>query len=256
MRVRGYPQGTPCWAELIGEEPVDATAFYGELFGWKTDDRTFRLRDLAAAGLSDPDEGSDLGDSVLGRNGSAWVTYVAVEDIESVSILVADAGGTVLRPVHEMPNGGLGALFADPDGAVFGAFEKNGAFGGAQINEEPGASCWFELSTPNPETISSFYGKIFHWTEQDMEYAPGVQYSEYLTSSARVVAGLRTAEGNARWLTCFEAEDVATTAGRCVALGGSVVAGMRAATMGAYAILADPSGAEFGVISFLPELHA
>jgi hypothetical protein len=26
--------------------------------------------------------------------------------------------------------------------------------------------------------------------------------------------------------------------------------------MGAYAILADPSGAEFGVISFLPEMHA
>ncbi|WP_033341876.1 VOC family protein [Catenuloplanes japonicus] len=249
MRVRGYPEGTPCWAELIGEEPADATAFYGELFGWKTDDRTFRLRDLAAAGLSDVD-------STPGVTGSTWATYVAVEDIEATAVLVADAGGTVLRPAHEMPNGGLGALFTDPDGAVFGAFEKKSTFGGAQINEEPGASCWFELSSPNPETISSFYGKIFHWAEQNMEYTPGVQYSEFVTSSARTVAGMRTTEGAARWLTCFEAEDVATTAGRCVALGGSVVAGMRAATMGAYAILADPSGAEFGVISFLPELHA
>lgn len=249
MRVRGYPQGTPCWAELIGEESADATAFYGELFGWKTDDRTFRLRDLAAAGLSHSDDAPDLG-------GSAWATYVAVEDLEAVSILVADAGGTVLRAPHEMPSGGLAALFRDPDGAVFGAFEKKSAFGGAQINEEPGASCWFELSTPNPDTVASFYGKIFSWTEQDAEYAPGVLYSEFLTSSARVVAGMRVTEGAARWLTCFEAEDVATTAGRCVALGGSVVAGMRAATMGSYAILADPSGAEFGVISFLPELHA
>ena len=44
MRVRGYAEGVPCWAELESSDPGGAAAFYRELFGWRYDpDGVFRF---------------------------------------------------------------------------------------------------------------------------------------------------------------------------------------------------------------------
>ena len=80
MRVRGYAQGMPCWAELVTSDPSAVAEFYRDLLGWRYDpaDQVFRLRGAAVAGLV-PSRGQPAG----------WVTYIACDDLAELTGLVA-----------------------------------------------------------------------------------------------------------------------------------------------------------------------
>jgi len=59
VRIRGYADGTPCWARLRSADRDSAAAFYGGLFGWRLDGDEFRrgeaVVDRRAALLSYPE---------------------------------------------------------------------------------------------------------------------------------------------------------------------------------------------------------
>lgn len=242
MRVRGYAEGVPCWAEVATPDPVAAADFYGALFGWAYADGVFRLGGLAVAGLVE---------SATPR----WLTYLNGDDAAGLVDLAVDAGGELVRAPGATPGCAHSALVTDPSGATFGVWQRTG-LAGAQLASEPGAICFSDLVTPDLPTAAAFYGKVFGWAAQPGELAPGWAYHDWLIGD-RVVGGLVEAPGEpAQWRTTIEVADLNAVRDRCLAEHGTVVLQPMEVTVGRYARFADRHGAMFGVIELEPELRA
>lgn len=255
MRVRGFADATPCWAELASSDPAAAATFYCDLFGLDADaagDGTtvLALRGLAVAGLAPV---------VTADQPPAWFTWVSTEDIEATVAAASASGGKVLQPVTSVGDRGQRAVLADPEGAVVTLWQR-AQFRGAQVVSEPGTVSWSDLATRDVVAATDFYGKVFGWTGQRGGLASGLEYWEW-SADSRVVAGMvpmgeqYPAEVPAHWRTTFEVADCAATASRCDELGGRVLMGPLDVTVGWYAHLGDPQGAAFGIIALNPEFR-
>ncbi|WP_426509213.1 VOC family protein [Dactylosporangium sp. McL0621] len=254
MRVRGYAPATPCWSVLTSPDPTAAAAFYTGLFGWTTAETedgatVFLLRDLVVAGLAPSS-----------AERAAWLTYVATDDADATTAQVTTAGGTVLQPPAEVPGRGRAALFADPAGAVFGAWQKS-RFAGAQVQDEPGAICWSETVTWDVATTSTFYGKVFGWTDREGSVAgSNFEYHEWVSDN-RVVGGMSVMDAKYppgtphHWRTIFSIDDCAGFMTRATDLGGRVLAGPIDAGIGLACQLLDPTGGQVLAIDVIPELR-
>ncbi|OLB65240.1 MAG: hypothetical protein AUI10_07725 [Actinobacteria bacterium 13_2_20CM_2_72_6] len=242
--MRGYAEGTPCWAELCAPDPDVAAAFYQGLFGWQVEDGAFRLGGLAVAGLR------------TGPVPPGWLTYVATDDVAELGKRVADGGGTVVDPPAELGDLGRRALFRDAAGAVFGGWQRR-TLAGAQVAAEPDTVCWSDLAADERAAVA-FYGKLFGWTVQPGALAPEREYRD-LAVHGRVVAGLiplpPERAGAAQWWTTIEVSDRTATVQRCLDLGGRVTLGSVNVPVGGYSRLADPLGASLGVIELIPHLR-
>ena len=116
-------EGEFCWHELattVG--PVDAFAFYKELFGW--DD--LGQHDMGSIGiyLLFGRNGKQLGGMFkkgdLGKPGPAyWVGYVRTKNVDKMADEVKAARGQVLNGPMAVPGGHRIAQFTDPHGAFF-----------------------------------------------------------------------------------------------------------------------------------------
>lgn len=241
--------------ELVSPDPATAATFYSGLFEWETEqvDSTFTrftLGGFATAGLvasPQPDQPA------------AWLVYIATEDLESTVEAVGTSGGTVVRAPTEIGDRGQVALCTDPEGAMFGVW-RYGSFRGAQVVSEPGAMCWNDLAVRDMPAATTFYGKVFGWTEQRGEIQSAFEYYEW-SVNRRVVAGMvpmteqYPAEVPAHWRATLEVADCAATAARTAELGGTVVIGPLDVGVGSYAQIMDPLGGSVGVIELVPELQ-
>jgi predicted enzyme related to lactoylglutathione lyase len=116
-------------AILLGVRDMDrAKQFYTEGLGWKIKD------DYGVSVFFESDGASPVGfygrqglaDQVgTGAEGTGFsglvLTYVvrARERVDEVMAEAAAAGATVLKPAGDLPWGGYGGTFADPDGYVW-----------------------------------------------------------------------------------------------------------------------------------------
>jgi len=69
MRVRGYADGTPCWAAVATSNVEASRAFYSALFGWEFVDGRFALEGRAVAGVRD-----------RGHGPAAWLMSVSTDN--------------------------------------------------------------------------------------------------------------------------------------------------------------------------------
>jgi predicted enzyme related to lactoylglutathione lyase len=262
MRVRGYADGTPCWAAVATSNIEASRAFYSALFGWEFADGRFALEGRAVAGVRD-----------RGLGPSAWLMSVSTDDAAQVTQVVegargriraapqpAGSGGTGLPTGGADPAEGAAAVFSDPAGAVFSVWQR-GTFGGAQVAMEPGAICWYELATPDLAGADDFYGTVFGWRVHEAESAPGDPYFEFRHNDD-AVAGLLPVDHRfpsrdmrAHWTVCFLVDDCAQSCDRAADLGGVVARKPMTVATGWYARLADPEGAHFAIIELAEELR-
>jgi predicted enzyme related to lactoylglutathione lyase len=248
--VRGYADGTPCWAQLGTPDIATSEAFYRGLFGWcaDADEGAFRLGGLAVAGL--------VAGNGPGSGPAGWLTYVATERIDALPDLVSGGGGATVRAPEPLGTKARAALFTDPSGAVFGGWQRTG-LPGAQLAGEPNTVCWSDLATGDEPGATTFYGKVFGWEAQPGEMADGMDYREWL-SGGRVIGGivpLRGARIPAHWRTAVEVACLDWTIQRCRDLGGRLGFGPIDVLVGRYAELVDPHGAAFGIVELIPELR-
>jgi predicted enzyme related to lactoylglutathione lyase len=253
--VDSHPVGTIGWVDLVSTDLEAATPFYLGLFGWEAYDtpmpdgqgtyRFFRLdgRDAAAAGPISPE---------LRAQGipSHWNVWVA-GDADEVTAKAAAAGGQVLlEPTTLGPSGRL-ALIGDPGGAAVGVWQA-GEHKGAGVVHEPGAMTWWEVNTRAFEACRRFYGEVFGWEAEPLD-APGINYVTWKLGD-RTVAGMlemtpEWGEIPAHWMTYFAVRDTDDAARRATDLGGSVGAPPFDTTYGRIAVLVDPSGGHFSVVT-------
>lgn len=120
--------GPVAWAELLTSDTGKAGAFYQQLFGWGRTEmdmgpngkyHIFKAGDRDAGGM---------GALMPAIASSAWVTYFAVEDVDSKTETAKGMGATQLVPPSDIPNVGRFSWLKDPQGALFALFK--GAPGG------------------------------------------------------------------------------------------------------------------------------
>jgi len=121
----------------------------------------------------------------------------------------------------------------------------------------PGTFCWVDLGTPDQDAAGEFYGALFGWTLKEDENAE--QTGGYRTAQldGKAVGGVMKLmmEGQPpAWLNYVCVEDADATVARAREAGAQVFAEpMSVLDYGRMAVLADPTGAAFGI--WQPGVH-
>lgn len=262
VKISDVTFGAPCWMDLTTDDVEGAKAFYGELFGWTAVDygaemghyHSLSKGDSAIAGLSG--KSAEMGNADAPN---AWGIYFAVENAEATAKAISENGGQVLFPVMDVPGQGHMSIAIDPTGAAFGIWQPL-SHRGFQEAEVPGTPGWFELSTRNFDAAVMFYTSVFGVQIADMpgnppEAADGMPAYQVIMIDGQPRAGLIDGSTVLRdgvpssWIIYFVVDDTDAAVSKATELGGSVQMGPEDSTYGRFAVVADPSGATFAVIS-------
>jgi len=248
-----YEPGTPSWVDLSTPDPDGAKRFYGELFGWEAEDAgpveetggygIFRLRGKQMAGvgpLMDPSQPP------------AWSTYVATDDVDAAVGRARKAGAQAIVEPMDVMDAGPMAVLAHPAGGFVGLWQA-GRHTGAELVNEPGALAWNQLNTRDLDGAATFYQAVFGWTRGDFGGMPVFNLGEQGVAGMMQMPNDAPAEVPAHWMTVFGAKDVDGTVARATELGGGVMMPPRDIEgVGRFAVLNDPQGVFFGIVTAPP----
>jgi predicted enzyme related to lactoylglutathione lyase len=258
--ISNIPPGAPIWLDLSTSNLYKAAEFYGALFGWtveKGDQAEFggystALLDGARVGGMMP----KMGDPEAEGMPDFWSIYFHTPDAAAASATIAANGGQAMLEPMEVGDYGTMGVFADPAGTVFGTWQPN-IHDGYQVFGEAGAPCWFELMTLDYPMATTFYPAVLGLDVSDMsgaEHVGDISYST-LTVAGEEMAGIMDGTGEVPegtpgfWSVYFGVDDTDAAAARAGELGGSVLMEPMDSSYGRFAVLADPMGAPFAVIS-------
>jgi predicted enzyme related to lactoylglutathione lyase len=116
---------------------------------------------------------------------------------------------------------------------------------------QPGTPCWIDLGTPDQDAAGEFYGRLFGWELHEDENAEQTQGYRTAQLDGQNVGGVMRLmqEGQPpAWLTYISVEDAGATAAGAREAGGTIhVEPMSVLDYGTMAVIADPTGAAFGI---------
>lgn len=102
--------------EVLGKDLQKLQRFYGDLFGWKTQE----IPEMNYAMVEKEGDGIAGGIGRSPDGGPGHVTfYVGVDSPQAILDKAEQLGGKTIMPVTELPQVTI-ALFADPEGHVIG----------------------------------------------------------------------------------------------------------------------------------------
>ncbi|MER6614337.1 VOC family protein [Streptomyces xantholiticus] len=258
MLTAPYVTGSPNWIDLGTPDIEAAKAFYGGVFGW-----TFRSagpeaggygmfeldgRTVAAAMTVPPEQGP-----------SNWNVYFQTPDADATVKAVEQHGGTVVFEPMDVFDQGRMAIFLDPAGAGFAGWEP-GRNKGLDLVDDPGALCWLELYTPEPDSALEYYRHIFGWETSSMPMPDGsgtytminpggAGHDATFAGVVPLSADPLEASGGPYWLPYFAVTDCDAAVATAQELGGEIrMAPLDLEGIGRFANLADPAGARFAVM--------
>lgn len=238
--------GVPCWVDLCSPDAPMTVRFYAGVFGW-----------TARPSADDPDYTdcyaaetpvAAIGPVTAEGQPVSWTTYVATDDADEIASRVLRNGGTMLMAPTAVSATARLALFRDPDGAPFGAWQP--AIRPSSPPSEHGTLAWNELTTRDPRRAQSFYHQVFGWSAvRDRQ----PEHTTWLLGSAPI-GGMITMTGGgwqtpARWTAYFAVDDCDEAARRVRQLGGTVAIPPTDTAAGRFALAHDPHGAMFSLLA-------
>ena len=246
------PAGAPCWIDLMTSDPAASRSFYGELFGWTSEDtgpeyggyiNFFKDGAMIAGGMAnDPAQGAPDG----------WSVYLATDDAAATAEAAAAEGGTIVVPPMAVGDIGTMLVVTDPSGATIGAWQP-ATHKGFQLVDEPGAPAWFELHTRDHAAAVAFYEKVFGWDAHAVSDTDEFRYTT-LGEGDDQAAGVMDASGYlpegvpSFWTVYFRTADADGDVAKAVELGATVVEPTQDTPYGRLAGLNDPTGAYFKLV--------
>ena len=247
-----YPNGTFSWVDNSTTDQDGAKSFYSTLFGWDFDDRpvdentvySMAVKDGKMVGAVSPQMQNEREMGVPPH----WNNYITVDDVDAVAGRAGELGGQVLAPPFDVMDAGRMAVIMDPTGAVVCLWQATGHPGAGLVNA-PGALCWNELATPDPDAARQFFTDLFGWDYQEVPIE-GMKYW-MIQNGGRMNGGIREeAQMQPHWLAYFAVDDVDEAVTAASGAGAEVLLPKTAAGgENTFAVLRDPAGAAFGVFA-------
>ena len=247
--------GHPCWIELSAPKHVPSLAFYKGLLGWKSREVT------PARGLSYTMftlDGHDVAGLVTSNSDTGeWLTYIAVDDVDATAARAVSLGGSLQRAPMDIGSLGRMARITGPRGASLALWQADTHTGTTGWGN-PGAPCWIELSTDHTAASLGFHSQLLGWDPLPQPMGP-LTYITYRANGHHVAGmmGLSDDWGTTtpNWLLFIAVKDVIHSASLVTGLGGQLVsAPSTIPEVGLFALVQDPGGALFAIISL--EGHA
>lgn len=260
--------GDHIWYELLTPDAEGAQAFYAPMVGW-----TFR--DSGTPGVdyrmfASPE--ADIGGLMQTTDGmpSAWLGYVAVDDVDAMATSIGEGGGQVHVPPADIPGVGRFAMVNDPAGALFYVMtptppaDRPDAESQSFAYDRPrvGHCAWNELMTPDPDGALGFYGQRFGWVKDGgMEMGPLGTYT-FLRHTGRAPDGSPPGHGmigavmpmmpgaeRPLWTHYFRVADIDAAARHIQSEGGRMIQEPTEIPGGDFSLTAvDPQGVPFGLV--------
>jgi predicted enzyme related to lactoylglutathione lyase len=183
---------------------------------------------------------------------ASWLSYVAVEDVDSAAAKARDLGAGVPIEPGDVGEAGRMAVIEDPQGAIFSVWQARDRIGADLVNDN-GALTWNELATTDADGAKGFYGALFEWRFLTSPEGPPGGYS-VIRRGERSNGGIRgmspMEEGvTPYWLPYFVVPSAPAFAVRVGELGGTVIAGPFDVPAGKMVAARDPQGAAFAVFA-------
>lgn len=242
--------GTFCWIELATPDRRASQQFYTSLFGWTPNE--------VPMGEGEPyilleKNGRNVGALYQTTPQSTevpagWLSYVAVDSADDAAQRAKDLGASVMQEPFDVMDLGRMAVIQDAQGAVFAVWQAKG-HPGIGIRDEAGTLCWNELMTTDVEASQKFYKALFGW---ELKITPG--YTEAHVGG-RAVGGMMQIAPEmhgmpSNWKPYFMVEDTDASFANAKSLGVNDTYGpMDIPDVGRFAVLIDPQGASFAIIT-------
>ena len=247
--------GKVIWDDLVTPDLEAAKHFYGALFGWTfrevPGDPNYTLALLDGEPLAGLFQKALLPGQAQQPH---WLTFLAVRDVDAAQQVARQHGGAILVKPHNYPQRGRQAVLADPDGAVFAVLAAQGG-DPTDYLAAPGQWIWSSLLVKDPKQETAFYKSLFGYEVYDLA-SEGDPQHYILSGDSYARASLNAAPADSlrrhpHWLNFVRVTDAADTAKKAIGLGGRVLVEPRIDRHGGQlAVLADPSGAIFGVMEW------
>lgn len=238
-----YAPGTFCWVDLGTTDLPAATAFYGGLLGWESEEIAggYLMQRRGGRGVA------GIYATQLGETPPAWLSYVAVEDADAAAGRAADLGGTLMTGPFDVLQHGRTGLLADPQGAAFAVWQAREHIGAELVNEV-GALSLNQLNTSDPAAASAFYAALFGWEVSLVASDPQPYWG--ITNRGSLNGGMAldpSSPAPPHWLAYLTAADLDAAATTIAETGGTVVVPPLPIPSGWILVAQDPGGAGFAL---------
>lgn len=282
--------GRVVWHDLLTPDLAIDERFYAALFGWTFRDvqpgrrpYTVAFSDgIPVAGLLERPLPRD------GGRRPQWLGYISADDVDAAMRAALAHGGRDLSMPRDYPQRGRQAVLQDPQGVAFGVVSSTSG-DPPDVLAAPGQWIWSALFTQDPEHEAAFYQDVFGYDVYDLnDVADEAQEAPAATSPnaqpnaqtatdtnasaaatgagapahlelashdyARATINSLPPDGpphRSRWVSFVRVDNVWSAAAKAQSLGARLLLAPRADRQGGHiAMLADPSGALFGVMDW------
>jgi uncharacterized protein len=248
--------GKIVWADLVTPDLAAAEKFYGALFGWTFQHIRAGSSDYAVAML----DGRPIGGLVAKpipageHHQSAWLTFMAVSDVDAVKRVAMAHGAKVLADSRSYPMRGRQCVLSDPEGAIFAILASSSGDSPDYLAVQ-GEWIWGSLHAKDAGAEAAFYQELFGYdvfelpSDDDSEHLI-LSTDKYARASANSLAG-GSSRRHPHWLNFVRVDNAAEMTAKVIAMGGHVLVEPRVDRHGGMlAVVADPAGAPFGLMEW------
>ncbi|MEU3980706.1 VOC family protein [Streptomyces sp. NPDC026672] len=245
------PEGTPCWADAMFTDVEGAKSFYGDVLGWTFGESSSEYGNYTQAYVDDKAVAAVV-PPMPGQEGqSQWCLYLASPDAAATAERIRAEGGEILMEPMQVGDFGTMCLAREPGGAVFGVWQ-GGTHEGFEATEVPGAYCWAEVFTREPERTDAFLPAVFSYTAKQMQ-DDAVDFRLFDIGDRTVLGRMRMTDDFPPEVPSyvnvyFTVADCDDAVARATKLGAVLRFGPMTSPFGRFAALTDPQGANFSVI--------
>ncbi|MER5529267.1 VOC family protein [Streptomyces sp. NPDC002677] len=245
------PEGTPCWADAMFSDLEGAKNFYGEVLGWTFGESTSEYGNYTQA-YADRKAVAAVVPPMPGQEGqSQWCLYFASPDAAATAERIRENGGEVLMEPMQVGDFGTMCLAREPSGAVFGIWQ-GGVHEGFEATAVPGAYCWAEVFTREPEKADPFFTALFSYTARQVE-DDNVDFRMFDVDGNTVLGRMGMTdefppEVPSYINVYFTVDDCDEAVAKATKQGAVLRFGPMSSPFGRFAALTDPQGANFSVI--------
>jgi len=245
-----YKNNHFCWYGVISTDTTAASTFYGTALAVDVTTGEMDGNPMVMLG-SGGVPFAHLTAPQMEDVASHWESYLRVEDVDALSAAAVANGGSLVMPGMDIPPGRF-SVVASPSGATFCLFhEADEAVSTNHPGDTAGSVHWTELWSKDVDADVAWLTKTFGLTSEVMPMPEGPYH--VLKAGDEMVGGVMASKEDkapSMWLTWLQVDDVDATVASIGVNGGNTLSPVMDVPMiGRMAVVADPTGGVFGVIT-------